>query len=69
MGLSQKVHMCSAGLIWVKPSEQPGSKAANANGSTSSIVDTSDIPILPEIDVSPHEVHSWLLQHASLHSQ
>ena len=37
----------------MKPSEKPGSKAAaNANGSSSSSIDTSDIPILPEIDVS-----------------
>lgn len=33
-----------AGLIWVKPSEKAGEKAAGS-------ADTSDIPILPEIDV------------------
>ena len=37
-----------AGLIWVKPSEEAAGKAA---GSASTAVDTSDIPILPEIDV------------------
>ena len=48
-----EVQGCCAGLIWVKPSKKPESKAAaNANGLSSSSVDTSDIPILPEIDVS-----------------
>lgn len=48
----QCAYLCCAGLIWVKLNEKPGSKfAANGNGASSSYIDTSDIPILPEIDV------------------
>ena len=43
----------------MKLREQPGNKAAaNVNGSSSSTIDTSDIPILPEIDVSFSEGYS-----------
>ncbi|KAL3140600.1 hypothetical protein ABBQ32_005170 [Trebouxia sp. C0010 RCD-2024] len=47
------VYQCAVkqGLIWVKPIEQPRAQpAASAKGSSSSTIDTSDIPILPEID-------------------
>lgn len=39
------------GLLWVKPTALPKARSSS-NGVTAPVVDDSDIPILPEIDVS-----------------
>lgn len=42
--------LLSAGLLWVKPAALPKARSSGDTGSAP-IIDDSDIPILPEIEV------------------
>ena len=49
---------CAAGLLWVKPKALPKAPSSS-NGTGTPLIDDSDIPILPEIEVCPDSLAQY----------